>query len=72
MIVRSLKHISCQLTFITAEKMPNVPETEALAKYYASKGVKKGDDDLLSSVPAEGQKLPDGLESMLPDLIQKS
>ena len=68
-IIKNLKHISSQLTYITAEKMPNVTDTEALAKHYASKGDKK-DDDL--SVPAENQKLPDGLETMLPDLVQKS
>ena len=49
--------------------MPNVTDTEALAKHYASKG-DKNDDQL--SVPAENQKLPDGLETMLPDLVQKS
>ena len=40
-----------------------------MAKHYASKGDKKNDD---ISVPVDCQKLPDGLETMLPELTQKS
>ena len=60
------------MTYITSEKMPNMNETEALAKHYKAKADKSPLKDIDLSVPSESAAMPDGLEAMFPELCAKS
>lgn len=53
-------HVKPIMTYITLDKLPNIAETEQLAKMYAGKNCNSD----------EKQQYPDGLDQMFPMLLK--